>query len=898
MSRIDLSRIEAIFHAALEVPAAERDAFLDRECGADAELRLEVRSLLELDGCENEILEGSPAELAAELIGERRYSENVSGKQIGRYRIERLLGVGGMGEVYLAEDSRLGRKVAIKILPTEFAFDDGRLKRFELEARSASALNHPNILTIHEIGEADGVRFIATEYVDGRTLKDVLRDGRLAVDTALDIATQIASALDEAHTAGIVHRDIKPDNLMVRPNGLVKILDFGVAKFLETGSGEPTGTAEGPTGRGKTEAGAIIGTADYMSPEQANGGEVDRRSDIFSFGAVLYEMISGQRAFKGTDAQETMSAIIQKDPEPIRMSVADISDRVEAIITRTLAKDPSDRYQTVRDLHADLRTERRRIERADGDDAANEARPLQPKPSGHTDSGTEREATSWISRRRPVVRKALAASLVAALALVGGLFGYRYQAANREIRSIAVMPLVNATGNTSVEYLSDGITENLIRSLSAVPRLSVKARSTVFTYKGKELSPKAIGYDLNVDAVLLGRLEQGDEEIRLSLELVDTSTQDVRWSATYERETVEIASMQREIARDVAADLRPGLTPAEQRQVAKSYSTNSEAQLLYLKGRFQWVKRTVRDFDKAARFFEQAIEKDPDYALAYTGLADTYALKPLYGNFSPKEYLPKAKQAALKALEIDPNLAEAHASLAYIAQTFEHDWNLAGEEYRTAIRLNPNYATARQWYAEHLAFRGNLEEALVEIDVALELDPFSMVINRMKGNLLTFSKRYDEAIAQFERTIELYPESPIVRFNLAEAHAAKGKRAEAIEHFLAGLQLDGASNYELRRYKSAFKLKGWNGFWMEHLATMINLERAVKGNKDRSFYDNEGLAYAYAAVNYNEKAIEYLYKAYEAREPSIVTIANSDVYDGLRSDVRFQELIAKIGLPQ
>lgn len=898
MNKEDLDRIEMIFHAALEVPAAERYAFLDRECGIDAELRLEVRLLLELDGCENEILDGSPAELAAELIGARTEGESKIGSLIGRYSIVRLLGVGGMGEVYLAEDSRLGRKVAIKILPAEFAFDDGRLKRFELEARSASALNHPNILTIHEIGEADGVRFIATEYVDGRTLKDVLRDGKLPIESVLEMAVQIGSALDEAHTAGIVHRDIKPDNVMVRPSGLVKILDFGVAKFLETGSGEPIGTAEGPTGRGKTQAGAIIGTADYMSPEQASGGRVDQRSDIFSFGAVLYEMISGQRAFKGTDAQETMSAIMQKDPEPIRMSVADISDRFEAIITRALAKDPNDRYQTVGDLLADLRNEKRRIEQAEAAVATDESRHLQPEPNGPEELTTERETSSLINHRRPVARMAMAGLLVAFLAVVGGIFGYRYKAANKEISSIAVMPIANASGNSNIEYLADGMTDNLIRSLSSVPGLSVKARSTVFSYKGKELSPRAIGSDLSVDAVLLGRLEQGDEEIRLSLELVDTSTQDVLWSANYSRVMAELTTMQREIARDVSGHLRPGLTPAEQRRISKNYSTSAEAQLLYLRGRFQWVRRTARDLEKAARFFEQAIEKDPDYALAYTGVADTYALKPLYGNFSPREYLPKAKQAALKALEIDPNLAEAHASLGYIAQTFEHDWETAGEEYRAAIRLNPNYATARQWYAEHLAFRGNLEEALVEIDVALELDPFSMVINRMKGNLLTFSKRYDEAIAQFERTIELYPESPIVRFNLAEAQAAKGKRAEAIEHFLAGLQLDGASNYELRRYKSAFKLKGWNGFWMEHLATMINLERAVKGNKDRSFYDNEGLAYAYAAVNYNEKAIEYLNRAYEAREPSIVTIANSDVYDGLRSDVRFQELIAKIGLPQ
>lgn len=919
MNQENLSKVEEIFHAALAVPAHRRTAFLDAECGIGTLLREEVESLIEFDGHSDEFLDDAPAALAAEMLTGGNDSETYIGRVIGHYRIVSLLGIGGMGEVYLAEDTRLRRNVALKMLPEAFARDKDRLERFVLEARSASALNHPNIITIHEIGRVNTVRFIATEFIDGKTLKEMLGDGKLDTTIALDVAIQIASALDEAHAAGIVHRDIKPDNVMVRPNGLVKILDFGVAKFLGTGIADIEAGPGIAKGSGKTLPGMIIGTADYMSPEQAKGGTIDRRSDIFSFGAVFYEMLSGYKAFSGDSALDTIGAILHKEPAKLSALTAEVPHAIEAVVHKCLNKSADERYQNVREILSDLRVEKRRLDLYEianslSPDTVSEERRsglVSDRKENSTDAFSPSESVSDLPAVVTSTSAAIPAELrkrnlsIAAAGLFlmlvlasSGVVGYRYLTAKQQIESIAVMPFANASGDPAADYLSDGITENLIRSLSSISGLSIKARSTVFTYKGKETSPQTIGRELNVDAVLLGRLEQRDDDLKLSLELVDTSTQNLIWTANYNRKMGDLVTLQRDIARDVSDRLRPELSVTEQKRVAKNYYTTSEAQQLYMKGRFHWNKRDVRDFQKAVQYFDQASQKDPNFALAYTGAADTYSLMPLYGAYKPTEYFPKAKEAALKALELDPNLSEAHASLGYLAYTYDYDWDGAEEHLKTALRLNPNYATAHQWYAEHLAFRGRLDEALAEISIALELDPFSLVINRMTGNILAFSNRHDEAVTQLNRTVELYPEIPVVRFNLGEALASKGMYQEAVEQFLIGFKLDGRKNYEIRRYENAFKLKGWQGFWMEYLGTLITLQKAVAGTSDQIYFDNESLAYAYAAVGNNEKAIEHLYKAYESREPNLITIKTSEVYDGMKFEPSYQELINKIGLTE
>lgn len=876
-----LETIETLFHEALELPPCDRGAFLDEKCGADTDLRHEIDSLLALESTTGHFIDGNPEALAAEMFEIRDSVDRLIGKSILHYKIERLLGVGGMGEVYLAKDTRLHRNVALKFLPDVFSDARDRLERLDFEARSASALNHPNILTIYEIGESAGKRFITAEFVDGMTVKEMIASGPLGTETALSIAIQVASALEAAHAAGIVHRDVKPDNIMLRPDGLVKLLDFGVAKFIEPETADPIETDQTDNGRPKM----IVGTPDYMSPEQAIGGDVDPRSDIFSFGAVMYEMFSGQRPFGGSNAREVIWSILNEEPAPLPEIVPDMPPAIAATVHKCLSKSLEGRSPNVRAVLEDLRTAKRRLDFESIEERL---------PTSETARPEDAAVRSANGLRSPA-RIAGAGLLILLLALAG-FVGYRYVAAPAKIASIAVMPIVNASGNADAEYLSDGITENLIRSLSTISGLSVKARATVFTYKGRQAPPATIGGELNVETVLLGRMTQNGDDLLVSFELVDTATQNVLWSANYARIDTELALLQRDIARDVSERLRPSLTSDDRTKVAQSFSSNSEAQRLYLLGRFHWNRRSIKDFERASQYFEQAIARDPSFALAYTGMADTYSLMPLYGSYKPKDQIPKAKEAALAALRLDGNLAEAHASLGYIKYSYDYDWDGAERELEAALRLRPGYATARQWHAEFLAFRGQTDEALNEISVALELDPFSLVINRMKGNILGFAKRYDEAIVQLQKTVELYPESPVVRFNLGEAYAAKGMHDEAIEQYLIGFRLDGRKNYEIRRYENAFKLKGMQGFWMEYLASLINVQKAIEESSELDYFDYESLAYAYAATKNKEKAIECLNRAYDVRDPSLITINASDVYDFLKDDPRYQDLIRKIGL--
>ncbi len=885
-----LKTIEELFHAAADLAPRERKSFLDEKCGADAELRAEVDSLLAFESTPGHFLDGSPEALAAEMFTPGELPGGFVGKTIGHYKIERLLGIGGMGEVYLAEDVRLQRKVALKLLPDAFSSAEDRLERLVFEARSASGLNHPNILTIHEIGESEGKKFITAEFVEGKTLKELISTHPPGLIPALEIAVQVASALVAAHAAGIVHRDVKPDNVMIRPDGIVKLLDFGIAKFIEPESGSRESHRPDNGNRPKI----IVGTPDYMSPEQATGKDVDVRSDVFSFGAVLYELLTGKRAFGGENSHDTIRAIADNAPAPLAELVPDVPPAIAATVEKCLAKSAGDRYQSMKDVLNDLQKAKRildlqTLESRNGTfNGSSEA--------DHIEKVIVLDRPRWNSRLRAPATFVGGAFIVLLLALAG-MIGYRFLVTPARISSVAIMPFANESGNPESEYLSDGMTENLIRSLSVIPDLSVKARSTVFTYKGKHTPPATIGSELNVDATIVGRMTQDGDKLKLDIELVDTSTQAVIWSANYERRNSELALLQRDMTRDVSVRLRPALTSDDQSRVAQSYSLNSEAQRLYLMGRFHWNKRNVRDFQRAAQYFEQAITKDPNYALALTGTADTYALMPLYGAYKPKDYIPKAKEAALRALELDQNLAEAHASLGYIKYSYDYDWDGAERELEAALGLRPGYATARQWHAEFLAFKGRTDEALDEISIALEFDPFSLVINRMKGNILGFAKRNDEAIAQLNRTAELYPDSPIVRFNLGEAYAAKGMHEEAIEQYLIGFKLDGRKSYEIRRYENAFKFKGMQGFWMEYLASLITLQKALEeSDDDPAYFDYESLAYAYAATRNKEKAIENLYRAYDVRDPSLITIKTSDVYDFLEDDPRYVELIRKIGL--
>ncbi len=516
------------------------------------------------------------------------------------------------------------------------------------------------------------------------------------------------------------------------------------------------------------------------------------------------------------------------------------------------------------------------------------------EPRGSLGGLSERHSLSAHRAAKPLVAVALAA-----VVLIGGFFGYKYFAPTKQIESIAVMPFVNESGNAEIEYLSDGMTESLISSLTEIPNLSVKARSTVFYYKGKEKSVKEVGEELGVEAVLLGRVSQRGDDLKLTLELVDAKKLDAIWSQTYNRKMNDLVSLQSEIAKTVSDKLRLKLTANEQERVSKTNTTSSEAQQLYLKGRFHWNKRNTDDFQKAREYFQQAIAADPNYALAQTGLADTLALMPYYGNFRPSEYMPLAKQAAQKALEIDPNLAEAHASLGQILTNYDYDLKGAERELKRAIELNPKYPSAYQWLAEVYHFSGNGDQAISEINKAIELDPLSMVINNQKGRVIDFGGKRDEAIAQFKKTIELFPDAASPRNNLADVYEAKGMYPEAIEQRLIQLKLlFGLSPETIKDLKLAFEKGGYKGFVQKQIDIQLDSQRSSLEKDKNAYLPAFRIAETYARLQDKDKTFEYLNKAYDQREPQIAELKIRVPFYSLRDDPRFKELVKKVGFPE
>ncbi len=603
---------------------------------------------------------------------------------ISHYRIVSQLGAGGMGEVYLAEDTRLKRKVALKVLPADLTQDRDRLHRFEQEASAASALNHPNIVTIYEIGESDGRYFIATEFIDGATLRQELTSGHIDLSKALDTAIQVATALDSAHTAGIIHRDIKPDNIMLRRDGYVKLVDFGLAKLTEKIGEEQALSPEAATRViVKTDAGVVMGTANYMSPEQARGLRVDARTDIWSLGVVMYEMAAGRVPFEGATATDVIVAVTQTDPRPIARYAQGVPSELEWIIAKTLRKGCDERYQTARELLTDLRKLKQRLEfeaELERSITPSGSRPsaVTASPAGlgaatdHAAAPTVQagRATSVSSAeyiaRQIASHKRSALVVLGALAIglaIGAYFLFLPRAA-KAIDSIAVLPLVNLGGDPSTEYVAEGIAESLINSLTQLQQLRVVARSTAFRYKGKDADPQQVGRDLKVSAVLSGRVRQMGDMLNIQVDLADVMTGAQLWGAEYNRKSSDVLAIKQDIAREVTDKLRLRLSGEERTQLARRETANAEAYQFYLKGRYYWNKRTADNIKKAIEQFQQAADKDPNYALAYVGLADCHLVLEDYTGASARDNAPKAIAFAQRALQLDGSLAEAHASLA------------------------------------------------------------------------------------------------------------------------------------------------------------------------------------------------------------------------------------------
>jgi len=763
-----------------------------------------------------------------------------AGARLGRYEIRSQLGTGGMGEVYLAQDTGLDRKVALKILPPDLAEDNDRMSRFVREAKSASALNHPNILTIHEIGEVDGLHFIATEYIEGETLKSRLERETLSLKSTLDIALQVASALDAAHRAGIVHRDIKPDNIMVRSDGIVKLLDFGLLKLTAAQTAEVD--SEGQTKlQVRTSAGVIMGTTAYMSPEQARGLEMDARTDIWSFGCVLYEMLANQQAFHGETMTDVLANIIHREPSSIVAHRRDTPAELERIIAKTVRKNRDERYQSAKELFDDLQQLHTRL--------LVEAEILR---SGEGERVSQIHPSPFLS-------------------------------------SIAVLPFTNLSAEKDNEYFSEGLTDEIIMNLSKLKMLKVISRGSSMRYVKEGKTHQQTANDLGVQYLLEGSVRRYGSDLRITAQLVDAFRDEYIWAETYRGTMSDIFDIQEKVAAEIAQALQLRLSPAEKQNLKRRPTENTGAYQLYLQGRFFWNKRSQEGLKTAIKYFEAAIERDPHYAVAWAGIADSYSLLGEFGNIPRKELYPKARAAVNKALEIDNRLAEVHTSLASILMLSEWDWANSEKEFKLALELNPNYATARHWYSQWLLNMGRLEESLEMISRAAELDPVSQAILKDKGLALYYNRQYDEALELATKTLELDPNYAAAHRLLSLAYQAKGMFDEAlIEHekwaALTGNKVEAAVNLA--------QLYAVSGKFEEARRLIEGVER------DRLLTDQmyRGLALVHLALGETDLAFKYLEESCERHEEALLSLKVDPKVDELRSDPRFTELLKKIGI--
>ena len=820
------------------------------------------------------------------------------GAKLGRYEIRSKIGAGGMGEVYLALDTELDRTVAIKILPEALASNQQRLQRFIQEAKAASALNHPHILTIYEIGTTGDSRFIATEFIDGDTLRDHISAG-LKLTDILEILIQIASALSAAHAAGIIHRDIKPENIMVRRDGFVKVLDFGLAKLTAVDSANVD--TEAPT-RFKTDPGTVVGTAIYMSPEQARGLQVDARTDIFSLGVLLYEMVAGRLPFDGSTSSEVVASILsEKEPQPLARYSREAPAELERIVSKALRKNRDQRYQTIQDLLLDLQNLKNELEFE-----KKLERSLPPKSQSPADTGEQAEAetvmqsavrptagergpTSAIKLNQRSVVIAVAALLM--IASAAGAYLYFTRARSGAINSVAVLPFVNASDNSELDYLSDGLTESLITSLSQLPKLSVKARSSVFRYKGKDASPQQVGKELNVQAILNGRVVQRGNDLTLHIELVDVNTETALWSQDYTRSMTNLVSLPSEIARDVSSKLRLKLSSPDEQRLAKNYTANTEAYQLYLKGRYHVIRLRRSETQIGISYFQKAIELDPNYALAYAGLAEAYRTLTLPGDLPATEFFPKAKAAAQKAIELDDTLAEGHTQLGLANFWYDWDWNEAEKQCKRALELDPQIPETYLLCAHLFSTTGRHAEALAEVKRGRELDPLNLRVNSLEGQFLIFAGQTDEALARFQKTFEIDPNFWFTHSFAASAYIEKGMYSEAIAEARKATELSEGSSHPTAFLGYALARSG------KQAEARAVLEELLKSSTER-YIPPYHIALIYNGLDERDQTLAWLERGYKQRDPKMVFLRVEPKWKNLRADPRFQDLLRRVGFPQ
>jgi serine/threonine-protein kinase len=827
---------EEMFNAALAFAPERRAAFLDAACASDRELRAEVESLLAAHAQVDHYIDESPFKTSINVPPESG-SDGGAERVIGHYQILRMLGKGGMGEVWLAQDTKLDRRVAIKLLPARFTGDAGLVRRFIQEAKAASSLNHPNILTIHEIGQQEGTHFIATEYVEGQTLRQKIREGRLSLNESLSVVSQIASALATAHDAGIVHRDIKPENVMVRPDGLVKVLDFGLAKLTPPITDMVDSEAR-TLQAGITTPGMILGTVRYMSPEQARGQAVDNRTDIFSLGVMLYELAANKAPFSGDTPTDVIAAIIEREPPPLAGLVQGAPDSLEQIVGKALRKNRDERYRTARDLIKDLQALQREIE-----------------------SGVSQSQLFTTSRRKATVTPA-----------------------------IAVLPFADMSPEKDQEYFCEGMAEEVINALAQIEGLRVVARSSAFQFRGRDHDIREVGEKLRVTSVLEGSVRRAGSRLRVAARLINVADGFQVWSERYDCEMKDVFDIQDEISRAIVQALKLKLIGDQQQQLVRRYTDNIEAYQLYLKGRYHWNRRVPGSVAKATEFFKQALDEDPNYAPAYAGLADCYILPGYYALAAPKDMMPLGKAAALKALEIDPNLAEAHASLGAVAALYEFNWAEAEAYFRRAMEENPSYSIARYWYAIFaLAPQGRLDEALREAKKGRELDPLSPAPSSAVGMMTCYQHDYDRAIKELQKTLDLDPHFVIGHFYLGKIYFEQGRIEEGRAALQKARDVMGDTAVVIGVLGYYLAVNGDRDGAMKLLDLLNNFAA-------QRYVPAQPFALIYSGLGENDLAFEWLDKAYEEQSSLLIWLKVDPTFDKLRSDPRFSLLLRKMGL--
>jgi serine/threonine-protein kinase len=906
MTPQEYERLTELFHVALEIAPEERTAFLDQVSDGDAELRRELKSLLTAHG-QGTHTDKPPNDIAAAYLVQQgtRSARGPSldpNTRIDHYEIRSLLGKGGMGEVYLAEDTRLHRKVALKILPPEVAANQDRMRRFEQEAQAAAALNHPNIAHIYEIGESESTHFIAIEHIDGDTLRDKIHRDKAPLPTLLKYLIQVAEGLTKAHAAGIVHRDLKPDNIMITRDDYAKILDFGLAKLVEPPG--PLGSTSTASSEVSTAimpqhslAGMVMGTVGYMSPEQAQGQveQIDHRSDIFSFGCILYEAVTRHRPFADESVIKSLHKAVYEAAPPIKDFNPSAPPDLQRIVRRCLAKNREERYQTIKDAALELEEVRQGIVGAARIDTTAPA-------SGRGETLGRRTTGLWATSKSSAYlgsqiksHKRNALLILAVLAAVTAAIVYftysRHAGGNgaRTINSIAVLPFVNGGGNPETEYLSDGITDSLINNLSQLPNLKVMSRSSVFHYKGKETDAHVVGQELGVQAVLTGRLVQHGDDLTISLELVNASDNSHVWGTQYNRKLSNLTAVPGDISQDVTENLRLKLSGEEKQRLAKRQTNNPEAYQAYLKGVYYSAKFAPGAFEKAIENFNQAVTVEPNYAQAYAGLAHAYA-ELAFQDLPPQEALLKARPAATRALELDETIAEAHFAMATINLYYDWDWPAAERQDRRAIELSPGDALQHQHYGWDLSLMGRFDEGLTELERAQALDPLSPNINVAIAMNYHWSGQSDRAIEQYRKVIELDPNAGgFTRLSFGEAYLKQRKFPEAI------VEIRKAGKYGLATLGYAYAVSGNRA---EAEKVLRQLQALSTQKYVPQYVPPFFIALIYVGLDDKDQAFVWLENAYAERSAWMSWLKVDPKFDSLRSDPRFVDLLRRIRLPQ